>query len=83
MSEIRPLTEREKVCLSCSLDICDDRSKECKFVQLQPKRQMAVKIRKAEYQATYYQRNRERILARWHATKPPSREERRKQNALG
>jgi len=27
-------TEREKLCLDCTLDICDDRSKECAYTQI-------------------------------------------------
>jgi len=27
-------TDREKLCLQCTLDICDDRSKECAFTQI-------------------------------------------------
>lgn len=28
------LTEAEKVCLECTLPICDDTSKDCRFVQI-------------------------------------------------
>lgn len=34
MLEIAPLNAAEKECLNCALDICDDRSKECRYVQI-------------------------------------------------
>ena len=31
------LSDKDKLCLQCTLDICDDRSKECAYTQITPR----------------------------------------------
>jgi hypothetical protein len=45
--------EREKICLGCSLPICDEKSKECRFVQITRKDRSA-------YDANYYAEHKEK-----------------------
>lgn len=78
------MTEREKACLGCTLPICDDRSKECRFVQItrvDRREYFAERYqREREKRAEYYRANRERILAaereRRLKKRPPSRHQR-------
>jgi hypothetical protein len=53
-------TELDKVCLGCTLLECDDRSAECKFVQI-TRQVRPARPDRSEYWRKYYQDNREAI----------------------
>jgi len=67
-------TDHEKACLSCTLPICDDTSKECAYVQITrdaPRRHAEIKAA-----LDYYYANRDEILAAAKGARSARRERR-------